>query len=63
MSLPQYHQQGKIFSTSWRGFFLAAIAPMPDNKQFATLLAFTHLLEYTATDDVIGLLDLPINWW
>ena len=39
----------------------ASIARMPDNKRIATLLAFTHLLEYTATDDVIDLLDLLVK--
>ncbi|MFN6565296.1 MAG: Tn3 family transposase [Nostoc sp. ChiSLP01] len=39
----------------------AAIARMPDNKRIATLLAFIHLLEYTATDDVIDLFDLLVK--
>lgn len=39
----------------------AAIARMPDNKRIATLLAFTYLLEYTATDDVIDLFDLLVK--
>ncbi len=38
-----------------------AISKMPDAKRVATLLAFTHELEYTATDDVIDLLDLLIR--
>jgi Domain of unknown function (DUF4158) len=39
----------------------AAIARMPDNKRIATLVAFIHLLEYTATDDVIDLFDLLVK--
>ena len=39
----------------------AAIARMPDNKRIATLLAFIHLLEYMATDDVIDLFDLLVK--
>jgi TnpA family transposase len=39
----------------------ASIARMADDKRIATLLAFTHLLEYTATDDVIDLFDLLIK--
>ena len=39
----------------------ALISKMPDAKRVATLLAFTHELEYTATDDVIDLLDLLIR--
>ncbi|MBD0301654.1 MAG: hypothetical protein ICV85_05600 [Tolypothrix sp. T3-bin4] len=39
----------------------APIARMPDNKLLTTLLLFTHLLKYTATDGVIDLLDLLIN--
>ena len=38
-----------------------AISKMPDRKRVATLLAFTHELEYTATDDVIDLLNLFIR--
>lgn len=38
-----------------------AISKMPDHKRVATLLAFTHELEYTATDDVIDLLALFIR--
>ena len=38
-----------------------AISKMPDHKRVATLLAFTHELEYTATDDVIDLLNLFIR--
>lgn len=38
-----------------------AIARMPDAKRIATLLTFIHELEYTATDDVIDLLDLLIK--
>ncbi|MEM9927477.1 MAG: hypothetical protein AAF915_27700 [Cyanobacteria bacterium P01_D01_bin.50] len=33
----------------------------PEAKRIATLLAFTHELEYTATDDVIDLLNLFIR--
>jgi len=39
----------------------ATIARMPDNKRIAVMLAFIHNLEYTATDDVIDLLDLLIK--
>lgn len=39
----------------------AAISKMPDAKRIATLLAFTHELEYTAMDDIIDLLDLLIK--
>ncbi|WP_410477636.1 DUF4158 domain-containing protein [Nostoc sphaeroides] len=39
----------------------ALISKMPSAKRVATLLAFTHELEYTATDDVIDLLDLLIR--
>ncbi|WP_414589557.1 Tn3 family transposase [Scytonema sp. PCC 10023] len=39
----------------------ASIARMPDAKRIATLMTFIHELEYTATDDVIDLLDLLIK--
>jgi len=38
-----------------------AIARMPDTRRIATLLAFAYVLESTATDDVIDLLDLLIQ--
>lgn len=38
-----------------------AIARMPPERRAATLLAFVHVLEATATDDAIDLLDLLIG--
>ncbi|MBD2773974.1 Tn3 family transposase [Iningainema tapete] len=53
--------QLKVLARTASSVRAQAIARMPPERRTATLLAFVHVLEATATDDAIDLLDLLIG--